>query len=112
MLKSHPLKRKMTIRLEPLLKESLVSADSTPTTAAKLKAFVAKISQDTGIKIEYGDECLERDNWALEILEDKSYAEAITENMKNSKDFPGDLFSAVQTEYKKNKNWEDDHQVR
>ena len=32
--------------------------------------------------------------------------------MDTSKDYPNDLFSAVKAEYKKNKNWEDDHQVR
>lgn len=77
-----------------------------PTSAAKLKAFVDKTVKETGINIVYGDSCLERDNWALEILEDENYANSLEEIMKNN---DCDLFEAVQTAYRTNKAWEDDH---
>ena len=82
MLSSHPQKRSITIRLEPLLKESLVSADTIPTTAAKLKAFVEKTIKESEINILYGSDCLEKDNWAVDLLENKEYAIALKENMK------------------------------
>jgi hypothetical protein len=48
-------KNHMTIRLEPLLKEVFCSGDTTPLPAKDLKKFCDKISQESGIKIEYGD---------------------------------------------------------
>jgi len=95
MLASHPQKNDITIRLEPLLKEALVSAHTVPTTAAKLKAFVEKTKKDTGLSIEYGDDCLNRDNWAVEILEDKEYAKALKENMNPHGGKEVDIFTAV-----------------
>ena len=70
-LNSYPNKEKLTIRLEPLLKEVTISADTIPLSKTELKEFVNKTSKASGIKIIYGDASLENDNWILNVLTNK-----------------------------------------
>ena len=63
----------MTLRLEPLLKEQFNDADTTPVSATKLKAFIDNLSEKEGFKFEYGDPCLEKDDWVLDILTNQEY---------------------------------------
>ena len=68
MLNSYPNKDKLTIRLEPLLKEGTLDASCTPLSKEELKEFVEKTSKASGIKIIYGDASLEKDDWILNVL--------------------------------------------
>ena len=71
MLNSYPNKEKLTIRLEPLLKEETIGACTIPLSKTELKEFVNKTSKASGIKIIYGDASLENDDWILNVLTNK-----------------------------------------
>lgn len=71
MLNSYPNKEKLTIRLEPMLKECTLDASTLPISATELKEFVNKTSKASGIKIVYGDASLENDDWILNVLTNK-----------------------------------------
>jgi hypothetical protein len=57
--------------LEPLLKEVFWNAPACPVSAEQLQAFVQKISEESGIKIEYGTKDLESDYWPLTVMANK-----------------------------------------
>jgi hypothetical protein len=67
-LATHPQKKDLTLRLLPLLTEAMRHATTTPCKASELKEWVDKCSKDYDIKIEYGSDKLNQDNWIVEIL--------------------------------------------
>jgi hypothetical protein len=61
----------MILRLEPHLKECIVSSDTVPCSAVDLKKFCAQVTKDSGIQIEYGCDSLNKDNWCLDLMTNK-----------------------------------------
>ena len=81
-LKTHPQKSMLTLRLVPMIKEATGGGASIPVSAQELAEFVKKTSEDFGIKIEYADKLLEKNDWAVDTLQDKEYAVALANVMK------------------------------
>jgi hypothetical protein len=56
-----------------MLKECTHSAGTVPVSAQELAEFVKKTSEEFGLKIEYADKVLEKDDWTLDTLQDKEF---------------------------------------
>jgi hypothetical protein len=114
LLGSYLGKSHITIRLEPLLKEAFVSGDTTPLKAADLKKFVDQVSEESGIKIVYGDKSLERDDWVLDILTNKGWAlrlSAALDYYKQHEPAKADLLMAFVEDIMKTKKYETDTEL-
>ena len=92
MLRSHPQKENLTIRLIPMLKEAINTATDIPNSAHFLQLFIENVMETSGIKIEYGDESLKKDTWALDVCTNSEYKSRIQERLNDNSE---DLFSAM-----------------
>jgi len=113
MLRSHPKKAEMTLRLTPHLKETTCSADTCPVGAEELADFCGEMTRESGIRIEYGCDSLKRDDWCCDILTDKVYAARLRETFHTmkAKDPSKNFLSALTYDLMKNRKTEDDHQT-
>jgi len=67
--------------LEPLIKEITFDAATTPVDAKTLKDFITLTTKETGIKIEYGNPILNKDNWLLDVLTKKECIKMLREEL-------------------------------
>ena len=74
----------MIIRLEPHLKECICTADTIPCSAIEFKDFCNQVTKDSGIKIEYGCDSLNRDNWCLDIMTNKDKVKKLRDGMNGT----------------------------
>jgi hypothetical protein len=67
LLATHPQKDQLVLRLTPMLKEATRSSQSCVCGPEELKEFCDKVTLETGIKIENGDEMLEKADWTMDV---------------------------------------------
>ena len=69
----------------------MCSADTTPLKGAELKRFVEETAKQTGLRFEYGDEMLEKDDWVFDVLTNKEHVGRMKEHYNGH----GDLLKAL-----------------
>ena len=79
-----------------MLKEAINTSTDIPNSAHFLQVFVENVMEQTGIKIEYGDDSLKRDTWALDVCTNSEYKTRIQQRLTENSD---DLFSAIMDDF-------------
>ena len=70
-----------------MLKEATRSSQSCVCTPEELKDFCDKISLETGITIENGDDMLTKPDWTLKVWQNEESVEKIKELMEDGRTF-------------------------
>lgn len=78
-----------------MLKEAINTSTDIPNSAHYLQVFVENVMEQTGIKIEYGDDSLKKDTWALDVCTNQEYKARIQERLTKG----DDLFSAIMDDF-------------
>jgi hypothetical protein len=97
MLATHPQKNDLVLKLEPNLKEALLSSGDVPCSAEELKGFVARTEAETGFTIDSSNKELREDTWMLNRMT-PAYGNRIRKRVAAGEDFG----EAVLTDFDKN----------
>ena len=82
LLKSHPQRENLTLKLVPVIKEQLFSAACVPVPLDELKEFVRAVEKESGLKIECD---IESETWGLDVMTSEEFITKMRQTLEDPK---------------------------